>query len=230
MPKVTIPASVFKFIEELKENNDRTWFAANKKRFQTEQAYLIAFADALITEMNKHDNIETASGQQSLFRIYRDTRFSKDKTPYKTHFSGSLSRATKLLRGGYYFHIEPGASFLGGGFWGPTSEDLKRIREDIAFDDKPLRKIISDPTFVKTFETLKGDTVKTAPKGFDKDHPAIDLLRHKQFVISRAFTDKAVMSPDFLQEVVQTFCNMRPFFDYMSDVLTTDANGLPIVQ
>lgn len=229
MPKVTIPASVFKFIQELRDNNDRTWFTANKKQFQAEQAYMVAFADALIAEMNKHDKIETPSGQKSLFRIYRDTRFSKDKTPYKTHFSGSLSRATNLLRGGYYFHVEPGGSFLGGGFWGPTSEDLKRMRDDIAFDDKPLRKIISDPTFIKTFGTLKGDTLKTAPKGFDKDHPAIDLLRHKQFIISRAFTDKEVMSPDFLQEVVQTFCNMRPFFDYMSDVLTTDANGLPIV-
>lgn len=228
MSTATIPSSMLKFIKELTANNDRTWFAENKPRYQAEQQHMIAFADALITEMNKHDKIETPTGKKSLFRIYRDTRFSKNKTPYKTHFSGSLKRATKLLRGGYYFHVEPGGSFVAGGFWAPNSPDLKRMREDIAFDDKPLRQIISDPVFVETFGALKGDAVKTAPKGFSREHPAIDLLRHKQFVVTRNFTDKEVKSDKFLEEVVTTFCRMRPFFDYMSEVLTTDANGLPL--
>ncbi len=228
MPTATIPSSILKFIKELTANNNRDWFAENKPRYQGEQQHMIAFADALIAEMNKHDKIETPNGKKSLFRIYRDTRFSKNKTPYKTHFSGSLTRATKLLRGGYYFHIEPGGSFIAGGFWAPNSPDLKRMREDIAFDDKPLRKIISDPTFVETFGELKGDAVKTAPKGFSREHPAIDLLRHKQFIVTRNFTDKEVKADDFLEKVVISFCNMRPFFDYMSDVLTTDANGLPL--
>lgn len=230
MSKQTIPNSVFTFLKELKVNNDRDWFAENKPRYQEEHQHIIAFADALIAEMNKHDKIETPSGKKSLFRIYRDTRFSKDKTPYKTHFSGQLKRATNLLRGGYYFHIQPdGGSFIAGGFWAPNSPDLKRIREDIAFDDKPLRKIISDPVFIHTFGSLKGDKVKTSPKGFSKDHPAIDLIRHKQFVVTKEFSDKAVQSPAFLSEVVTAFCHLRPFFDYMSEVLTTDANGLPIV-
>jgi len=228
MSTATIPSSMLKFIKELTANNDRTWFAENKPRYQAEQLHMIAFADALIAEMNKHDKIETPTGKKSLFRIYRDTRFSKNKTPYKTHFSGSLKRATKLLRGGYYFHVEPGGSFLAGGFWAPSSPDLKRMREDIAFDDKPLRQIISDPVFVETFGELKGDAVKTAPKGFSREHPAIDLLRHKQFIVTRNFTDKEVKADNFLEEVVTTFCRMRPFFDYMSEVLTTDANGLPL--
>ncbi|MBX2871886.1 MAG: DUF2461 domain-containing protein [Saprospiraceae bacterium] len=228
MPDVTIPASVFAFIKDLRANNNRPWFNDNKSKYQEEHQHVIAFADALIEEMNKHDNIETPSGKKSLFRIYRDTRFSKNKTPYKGHFSGQMKRATKLLRGGYYFHIEPGGSFVAGGFWAPNSPDLKRMREDIAFDDKPLRQITSDPVFVETFGELKGDTVKTAPKGFSREHPAIDLLRHKQFIVTRNFTDKEVKATNFLEEVVTTFCRMRPFFDYMSEVLTTDANGLPL--
>ena len=224
----SISKSNFEFLKTLKFNNNRDWFNENKKQYQSELANIEAFADALIAEMNKHDNIETPSGKKSLFRIYRDTRFSKDKTPYKTHWSGGLKRATALLRGGYYFHIQPGGSFLGGGFWGPNSDDLKRIREDIAQDDSELRAIMADKTFVDTFGELKGDKVKTAPKGFAKDHPAIDLLRHKSFIVSREFTDKEVLNKEFLNEVVDTFRKMRPFFDYMSEVLTTDINGNPL--
>lgn len=228
MPDVTIPASVFAFLKELRANNNRPWFNDNKPKYQEEHQYVIAFADALIEEMNKHDNIETPSGKKSLFRIYRDTRFSKDKTPYKGHFSGQMKRATKQLRGGYYFHLQPGGSFIAAGFWAPNSPDLKRIREDIAFDDNPLRKIISDPVFVETFGQLQGEQVKTAPKGYSKEHPAIDLIRNKQFIVTREFSDKEVKSKDFLGQVVTSFVNIRPFFDYMSEVLTTDANGLPL--
>lgn len=189
---------------------------------------MIAFAEALLDEMSHHDHLVPMTGKQSLFRIYRDTRFSKDKTPYKTHFSGSMKRATQLLRGGYYYHIEPGGSFAGGGFWGPSSEDLKRIREELAAHAEPLRAIIADPVFRDTFGELKGDKVKTAPKGFPRDHPNIDLIRHKQYVVMRSFSDKEVTAPDFLDKLVRTFRNMRPFFDYMSEVLTTDANGEPL--
>jgi len=224
----TISKTTFQFLKDLEKNNNRPWFNDNKDRYTAAHENMIAFAEDLIDEMSHHDNLIPMTGKKSIFRIYRDVRFSKDKSPYKNYFGGSLKRATKWLRGGYYYHIQPGASFVGGGFWGPNPADLKRIRQEIAADDRPLRKIIADPTFVKTFETLKGDAVKTAPKGFAKDHPAIDLLRHKQFVISRSFTDKEVTSPNFAKELVQTFQNMRPFFDYMSEVLTTDANGVPI--
>ncbi len=224
----TISKSTLQFLKDLANNNNRPWFNDNKDRYVEAHDNMIEFAEAVIDEMSHHDNLVPMTGKKSLFRIYRDVRFSKDKSPYKTNFAGGLKRATKWLRGGYYYHIQPSASFVGGGFWGPNSADLKRIRDEIAADDEPLRKIIADPVFVKTFETLKGETVKTAPKGFSRDHPAIDLLRYKQFLISRSFTDKEVTSPKFVNELCQAFRNMRPFFDYMSEVLTTDANGVPI--
>lgn len=225
-----IKASAFQFLEDLAKNNNRDWFTENKKRYQKEHEEIIGFADALLAKMNEHDLIETPTGKKSLFRIYRDVRFSKDKSPYKTHWSGGFTRATAQRRGGYYFHIQTnGQSFIGGGFWDPNKEDLQRIREEIATDASELRAIIADPTFVSTFQTLDGEQLKTAPKGFDKDHPNIDLLRYKQFIFGRNFSDAEVLQPDFLEVVNQTFIAMRPFFDYMSDVLTTDSNGEPIV-
>ena len=225
-----IKASNFKFLKDLKKNNDRDWFTENKKRYQHEHEEIISFADALLAKMNEHDHIETPTGKKSLFRIYRDVRFSKDKSPYKTYWSGGFKRATASRRGGYYFHIQPdGQSFIGGGFWGPNKEDLQRIREEIATDATELREILADPTFVSTFNGLQGDQLKTAPKGYDKDHPDIDLLRYKQFIFGRNFTDKEVQSPDFLDVANDTFKAMRPFFDFMSDVLTTDSNGESII-
>lgn len=223
-----IPASSFDYLKMLKENNDRDWFNENKDRYLKEYDSLENFADALLQELRSHDVIETASGKKSLHRIYRDTRFSKDKTPYKTNWSGGYKRATALRRGGYYFHIEPGNSFIAGGFWAPNTEDIKRIREDISSDPDTLRKIIESKTFKATFGSLQGEQLKTTPKGFDAADSAIDLLRYKQFLLVKRFTDDEVLSPSFLKEADQTFKNMRPFFDYMSEVLTTDANGEPL--
>ena len=223
-----IPASSLEFLNLLKENNNRDWFNANKGEFLLQQTHIETFADLLLAELNKHDLIETPSGKKSLHRIYRDTRFSKEKIPYKTNWSGSFSRATALLRGGYYFHIEPGNSFLGGGFWGPNPEDVKLIRDDISFDSSPLRKILSSKSFVDTFGSLQGEQLKTTPKGFDAENEAIDLLRYKQYILIKRFSDQEVLSQSFLKDANQTFVNMRPFFDYMSEVLTSDINGLAI--
>lgn len=214
------------FLNQLKNHNDRDWFNANKEEFQQEQAMVTAFADALLQDLNTHDVIETPSGAKSVYRIYRDTRFSKDKTPYKTHWSGSFKRAGKNRRGGYYFHIEPGNTFIGGGFWGPNASDLKLIREDLSFDPSPMRKILNSPSFIATFEKLQGEQLKTSPKGFDAQDEAIDLLRYKQFLVLRKFSDDEVLSEDFLKLAGETFKNMRPFLDHMSEVLSTDINGL----
>ena len=219
----------FDFLNELKRNNNRDWFNTNKEEYIKQHENMIGFADGVLLEINKHDNIETPTGKKSLYRIYRDVRFSKNKAPYKTHWAGGFKRATSQLRGGYYFHIEEGNSMVGGGFWSPNKDDLQRIREDIAADDSELRKIINSKAFKTTFGTLDGEQLKTAPKGFDKEHPAIDLLRYKQFIISKKFTDKEVLSPDFAKKVNETFMKMRPFFDYMSESVTTDANGESIV-
>ena len=188
------------------------------------------FAEAVLGEMNKHDNIETISGKKSLFRIYRDVRFSKNKAPYKTQWSSHFKRATAALRGGYYFHIEPGNCFVGGGFWGPNSEDIGRIREEIAADDASLRKIISSKSFKENFGQLEGEQVKSAPRGYAKDHPAIDLLKYKQMILWKKFTDEEALKDDFFKEVNKTFKAMRPFLDYMSVVLTTDANGVSVLK
>lgn len=218
----TIHKSTFSFLRSLKSNNNREWFEENKELYTAAHENAIAFADALITEMNKVDNIDTVSGKKALFRIYRDLRFSNDKTPYKTHFSGSLRRATRILRGGYYFHLEPGNSYVAGGFFGPSSDDLQLIRETIAQNAKPLRAILDDSDFKKTFGTLQGDAVKTSPRGFSIDHPDIDLIRHKQFYVKHSFSDKQVLHDDFRFEVVKTYLTLRPYFNYMSEILTVD--------
>lgn len=224
MKKATIQPELLQFLNELNDNNNRPWFNANKPRFQELDKGIKAFGQALEVEMSKHDEIEDVK----LYRIYRDVRFSKNKVPYKINRGGSFTRATKWRRGGYYFHIEPNNTFIAGGFWSPNKEDLKRIRTEIAIDDQTLRDIIIAPLFKETFGTLKGSQLKTAPRGFPKDHSAIDLLRYKQFLLIRNFTEKEVLAKDFLEKLNQSFMNMRPFLNYMSEVLTTDENGVPI--
>ncbi|MCI5058021.1 MAG: DUF2461 domain-containing protein [Flavobacteriales bacterium] len=213
------------FIKDLSTNNNRDWFTENKSRYTACHENFIEFANALLAEMNKHDNIETPNGKKSLFRIYRDVRFSKNKDPYKSWMSGSFKRATAALRGGYYYHFEPGNFFIGGGFWGPSSDDLKHIRAQIAADPERFEKAVKDKKFTKTFGALSGDQVKTAPKGYAKDHPAIEFLRFKQFLGMKKYSEKEALSKDFVQIVNNDFKNIRPFFDYMSDILTTDLNG-----
>ncbi len=218
------PATLL-FLSELKENNNREWFNTNKKDYLSSRDNLIEFADELLLRMRKHDHIETESGKKSLFRIYKDIRFSTDKSPYKAHMSGSFSRATKLLRGGYYFHIQPGESFIGGGFWDPNPVDLKRIRQEIAENPAELKEIISNKNFIKNFKSLEGEKVKTVPKGYNKDHPEIDLIRHKQYLLIKSFRDQDVLNSEFITEIIESFICMRQFFNYMSGILTTNSNG-----
>jgi len=213
--------STFEFLELLSKNNNREWFTENKKRFETENNLAKAFFTEVFTDLEKIDSLE----KMQVFRIYRDVRFSKNKLPYKNHFSVGFSRTKPMLRGGMYLHIENEASFVGGGFWEPNNEDLLRIRKELELDASDLREIIADTTFKKMFETLEGEELKTAPKNFDKTHPDIDLIRKKQYLLTRKFSNKEVMLPNFKEEVIATFAAMRPFFNYMSDVLTTDLNG-----
>jgi uncharacterized protein (TIGR02453 family) len=223
----TIPKSAFEFLRELHKNNDRNWFAANKAVYQLEATHIAAFAEHLLQALNRHDVIETASGSKSLYRIYRDVRFSKDKTPFSTYWGGRYKRAGIQRRGSYYYHFEPGnKSFILCGFWGPSAQDLRLIREDIAFDPEPLRQILSDPQFVANFGILQGEQLKTSPKGYDSTHEAIELLRFKQFLVMRRFTDQHVLTADFLNMADQTFQLMRPFLDYMSAVLSSNNNGI----
>lgn len=215
----------FEFLRQVRENNNREWFAQNKATYDEIVKENKVFFNQVYSELQKHDSLEGIH----IFRIYKDVRFSKDKLPYKTNFGASFSRTKPLLRGGYYVHLEPDNSFVGGGFWSPNNEDLFRIRKEFEMDTTEIQKITSDKTFVNYFGELRGeDGVKTAPKGFDKNHPAIDLIKKKQYVVMRKFSDKEVFSADFQKEIIATFLAMRPLFDYMSEVLTTDLNGEPL--
>jgi uncharacterized protein (TIGR02453 family) len=210
------------FLEKLKENNNREWFADHKPEYEEIVKENKVLFNQICSELQKHDSLN----EIHIFRIYKDVRFSKDKSPYKSNFGTGYSRTKPKLRGGYYLQIEPNNSFVGGGFWSPNNEDLFRIRKEFEADTFEIEKITSNKTFVKYFGELKGEEgVKTAPKGFDKNHPAIDLIKKKQYVVKRQFSNEEVLSVDFKQEVIATFLAMRPFFDYMSEVLTTDLNG-----
>lgn len=224
---MNIDRTVLQFLKNLKANNNREWFQQNKKHYERIRAEIKLFYQEIMQNLNQHDDIE----KLKMFRIYRDVRFSHDKTPYNPHFAGSFSRSGKRLRGGYYLRLRPGESFLAGGFWAPNKEDLFRIRKEFELDDQEIREIISEKEFKKHFGgKLRGDEVKTAPKGFRREHSAIDLIRKKGFVAVREFSDEEVLKENFTNEVNQAFKALRPYFDYMSDILTTDLNGVSLID
>ncbi|MBC3846268.1 DUF2461 domain-containing protein [Winogradskyella echinorum] len=218
----SIPKEALSFFKKLEKNNDRDWFNEHKPEFKAIEAKVKAAYNHLGELMNAHDQIEKIK----MFRIYRDVRFSKNKQPYKTHFGGSFARKKPELRGGYYLHIQPNnESFIATGFWQPSKEDLLRIRKEFEMDDSEMRAILKDKTFKVTWGDFVGDELKTAPKGFDKEHAAIDLIRRKQFIFTKKYTDREVVADGFLEEVNKSFKDIRPYFNYMSDVLTTNLNG-----
>jgi uncharacterized protein (TIGR02453 family) len=224
-----IERSTFKFLTQLALNNNRDWFAANKDEYESAKLNAENFIEALIATMNTHDSIETPSAKKSLYRIYNDIRFSADKTPYNPRFAGYLKRTKPHFRGGYYYWIKPGASRVGCGFVYPNADDLRRIRDDIHLNYSDWNKLLKKKIISTTFGTVTGDKVKTAPRGYSQDHPAIELLRLKQFWFVKKFTDREVLSPDFLQQVNKTLKAIRPYFNYMSEVLTTNINGESIL-
>lgn len=226
-----IEKSTLKFLRALEKNNNRDWFNKNKDQYLEAYENMQEFAAALMTEMKKHDNIVEESPKKSLFRIYRDVRFSKDKSPYKTYIGCSLSRDTQWLRGGYYIGIQPGGkSKMGAGFWNPNKEDLKLIRDQISADPTPLRKVLKSKKFKDHFGELQGEQLKTCPKGYDKEDPAIDLLRYKQFLTYVSYKDTEVTDKGFLKQLVKDYRAVRPFFNYMSEILTHDLNGVPMIK
>lgn len=219
-------ASVLDFLRKLEKNNNRDWFNAHKKEFKSIEADVKQVYSQLFNLIKVHDDVDAFK----IFRIYRDVRFSKNKQPYKTHFGGSFNRVKPNLRGGYYVHIQPhNESFIAAGFWDPNKEDLLRIRKEFEMDDQEIRDIINDKTFKSTWGELTGDELITAPKGFDREHKAIDLIRKKQYVFIKKFSDNEVLESNFITQVNEAFKTIRPYFNYMSDVLTTDLNGVSII-
>lgn len=219
--------SAFSFLKKLEKNNNRDWFNDNKAEFKAVEKEIKAIYNSVSEQLNKHDRIE----KSKVFRIYRDVRFSKNKLPYKTHFGGSFNRTKPRLRGGYYLHIQPhNESFIAVGFWEPNKEDLLRIRKEFEMDDSEIREILENKTFKSIWGGFVGDEVKTAPRGFNKDHQAIDLIKKKQYIFIKKFSDKEVLDSKFIDTVNESFKVVRPFLDYMSDVLTTDLNGVSLID
>jgi|TARA_B110000444_G_scaffold44232_1_gene40133 uncharacterized protein (TIGR02453 family) len=217
---------IFIFLKALTVHNNREWFKKHITTFRTAESNVKLFYSQLYDQLNNVDSIDNFK----VFRIYRDVRFSKDKTPYKTHFSGSFHRTKPELRGGYYLHLAPNnKSFIATGFWNPNKEDLFRLRKEFEIDSQDLRAIIAEPRFKAVWGTLEGDELRSAPQGFNKQDQNIDLIRKKQFIFSKKYTDKEVLSEQFTQDVIDSFKAIRPYFDYISSVLTTNLNGESII-
>lgn len=219
--------SIFKFLNTLKDNNNRPWFAENKEYYMEEEEKIKSFFTTIFQGLQLQDNLE---GMKA-YRIYRDVRFSKDKSPYKLYRSCSYKRATEALRGGYHLEITPNGSFLAVGFWQPNKEDLLRIRQEFELDVDTITDILNSKEIKETFGGFyTRNTLKKAPKGFDKNHPNIQLINKKDFILLRKFTNKEVLHKDFQKTVLKSFKSVKPFFDYMSSVLTTDLNGESIIE
>jgi uncharacterized protein (TIGR02453 family) len=220
-----ITQATLDFFAQLQENNHRPWFEAHKASYLQAKKEIEQLLYRVKANLEQHDVIEYAK----LFRIYRDVRFAKNKLPYKGYLGGYYRRFGAARRGSYAFDIEPGKSRVGGGFFGPNADDLLRIRKEFEMDISTIEDIVQAPSFVQHFGQLQGNGLKTAPRGFDKTHPHIHWIRKKQFYAYEHFPDSEVIRPDFADQMTTSFLALRPFFDYMSDVLTTDMNGVSIL-
>lgn len=218
--------TTFNFLQELSQNNNREWFTAHKEEYETAKKEAEIFFRSVYDEVAKTDFVS----EMKIYRIYRDVRFSKDKTPYKTHFGLYFQRKQPHYRGGYYVCLSPEETFVGGGFFDPNKEDLYRIRKEIELDGEGFSAVMTSENIQKYFGgNLWGDELKTAPKEFDKNDPMITYIRKKQFLLKHDFTTEEVFQPDFQQKIIDSLVAMRPFFDFMTTALTTNLNGESIL-
>ena len=210
-----------KFLKELKENNNKEWFDENRKTYETCRKTFLELAQQIIDGIAKFDEELTGvDAKKCVFRINRDIRFSKDKTPYKTNFGALMGPNGKKSEGtGYYVHIAPGNNFVGGGIYMPRPEKLAAIRQEIDYNPDALNKLISSKDFKETFGEIHGDKLKTAPKGYPKDHPNIELLRLKSFYVLKEFRDKELTAEGFLKEALSTYKKASKFNDYLKVAL-----------
>jgi uncharacterized protein (TIGR02453 family) len=216
-----ITESTIQFLLELKANNNRDWFQANKKRYEAAKKEFDAFIDALLAEIAKFDPaIAHYTAKDCVFRIYRDVRFSSDKSPYKTHFGAHVTAATKKseihTRAGYYIHLEPGGAFLAGGAYLPEGPWLKAIRSEIHYNGKMFHGILENADFKNYFGVIEGEKLKTTPKDYPADHPDIELLKHKSFLASHKMPDKQLTAPNLLKHCAKVFQALKPFDDFLN--------------
>ena len=212
---------VLDFLSGLKKNNNKAWFDAHRAAYEDAKARFEAFVDQLIAGTGKFEDLHGVTARDSTMRIFRDVRFSKDKSPYKPNMSASIGPGgKKSARLKYYLHVEPGnASMIAGGMHMPETGQLTKFRDAIGRDASRFKRIVAAPEFKHYFGSLEGEKLKTAPQGFARDHPEIELLRLKDVVAVHHLSDKDVLAPRFEGNVVQGFKAMKPFLDYLNEVI-----------
>lgn len=209
------------FLKDLKQNNDRAWFEKSKPKYLQAKEEFEEVASAIIKHTTKID--PTLAGlevKNCVFRIYKDVRFSKDKSPYKTNMGASINPGgKKSMIPGYYVHIEPGNSFLAGGCYMPMPDKLQAIRQEIDYNTNDFLKIINNKEFKTYFKELSPeDKLKTAPKGYPKDHPQVELLKLKSFIVVHNLSDKQVLDSSFPQYAAKVFKAMLPLNVFLRQV------------
>jgi uncharacterized protein (TIGR02453 family) len=212
---------VLRFLTGLSQNNNKAWFDQNRAAYDNARVIFERFVEELIDEFRASDDLQGLAARDCMFRINRDIRFAKDKSPYKTNMSALIAPGgRKNLWRGYYVAVGPlGQSLVGGGLHSPTPEELTRFRQAIDRDATPFKKLIAAPTFTESFGALEGERLKTAPQGYDRTHPEIELLQLKQIMVARYFADAEVLAPAFPDRVGTTCRAMKPFLDYLGAVL-----------
>ena len=215
------------FLDDLKANNNRDWFLENKKRYEFFKNDYQQTANDLLDALKPLDpSLVMLEGKKCTFRINRDIRFSKDKTPYKTHLSFWFSSGAKgQNRSGYYIHLERGASFIAGGLYCPESDDLKKIRKEIAFFYDDLEEILDETNFKKEFGDFNREeknTLKNPPRGYEKEHPAIDLLKLKSFESAQKIDITAATKKDFVTVMSHKLIVLKPLNDFLNRALTSE--------
>ncbi len=213
---------ILKFLRDISRNNNREWFEKHKPRYLQVKGHFEDFLETLHKELIKFDDsLAGLNPRKQGFRIYRDVRFSKDKRPYKVNMGAGFSPRGKMEQEpGYYIHLEPGNSFVAGGLYMPDPTNLAKIRQEVDYNAEGLLKILSDKKFKKYFDGLdEFDRVKTAPKGYPKDHPHITLLKNKSFIVSRYFSDKDVKDKKFVKQLAETCKAIKPLNDFLKEAI-----------
>jgi uncharacterized protein (TIGR02453 family) len=214
--------STLKFIKDLKKNNNKPWFDTNRKKYEEAKTDFIGFIENTIAAIAKFDPaIAPLKAKDCIFRINRDVRFSKDKSPYKANMGAYMNPGGKKINTpGYYFHCEPGQSFAAGGLYVPMPPDLAKARQEIDYNFGEWKKIINDKTFKKYFTKVDGiETLSRPPKGYSDDNPAIEYLKMKSFIASRPLTDTDLLSKNLVKEAAKTFEAMKPMLDFLNNAL-----------
>ena len=212
------------FLASLAANNHKEWFDANRKAYEAAKKDVGNTVGEMIKGIAQFDpSVGSTEVKHALFRIFKDVRFSKDKAPYKTHFGAHITSAVKRSdihsRAGYYIHIGPGESMLAGGAYLPQGDWLKAIRQEIHYNATPLKEILNQKDFKKYFGEIEGEKLKKAPKGYEPDHPEIELLKQKSFLASHKCTDETICAPDFQDHCARVFKALHPFDQFLNSSL-----------